>query len=276
MKAFLLFCLCLPALDAAPLPEGVDEPLLMETTMYLYRWVLDERDVERVLPDNKVQYWVRELAPELDEGDASRMLEVWLPQLDLQVSMRKADYEIPELKMQVRNDQFKIINVLKGTPPETSDGYTMLEIPLKEIESYGFARRASASYPEGAFLEVLRATARRDLLAYYAEKGEALPEGPQVVYFSPLSPLANDLWIFWENGGKLLRMASDQDLENPALWEKGGFKLRIFDIREQTVVHLNEVKGSNAYMTRDQVGRYLFNCIVLGKKVILTPPESGG
>lgn len=274
MKTLLLFFLFFSSLQAAPLPEGVDEPLLMEATLYLYRWVLDENDVEAIIPAQSVIYWVRELHPDLDAGDASRMLEIWLPQLNLQLSMRKADYEIAELGVRIQNDQFKITNVLRGPAPDSDDLYHPVKIPYADIEAYGFARRADAQFPEGDFQEALRAAARRDLTAYYAEKGEALPEGPQVVYFSPLSSVANDLWVFWENGGKLLRLASDQDLQNPLLWENEGLRLRIFDIREQTVVHLNEVKGSNAFMTRDQVGRYLFNCLVLGKKVILTPPES--
>jgi hypothetical protein len=31
------------------------------------------------------------------------------------------------------------------------------------------------------------------------------------------------------------------------------------------------VAGSNTYMTRDQVGRTLFNCIILGRRVALKP-----
>ncbi len=45
----------------------------------------------------------------------------------------------------------------------------------------------------------------------------------------------------------------------------------IYDIDEQVVVSLQEVPGSNAYLTRDQVGRALYNCMILGKRVILEP-----
>ena len=48
----------------------------------------------------------------------------------------------------------------------------------------------------------------------------------------------------------------------------------MFDIDEQVVVSLDEVAGSNAYMTRDQVGRILFNCIVLGQQLIVKPEEA--
>ena len=43
--------------------------------------------------------------------------------------------------------------------------------------------------------------------------------------------------------------------------------VRIFDIDEQVVVSLDEVPGSNAYLTRDQVGRVLYNCMVYGKSL---------
>ena len=45
----------------------------------------------------------------------------------------------------------------------------------------------------------------------------------------------------------------------------------MYNIDEQTVVSLDEVAGSNAYMTRDQVGRALFNCIVLGRRLEFEP-----
>jgi hypothetical protein len=272
MKRFFLCCFFLPMLAADPLPEVVDRPLLMEVTTYLYRWVLDEKDVEPVIEEGELVYWLRELSPELDEGDASRMLEVWMPQFSLQITLRKADYRIPEMNLAVKNNQFKITNVLRGNPPAASEGFIVIRIPYAEVEAYAFERRAHAVFPEGAFLEALRETARNQLIAEYKERGEVPPSGSQQVFFAPLSPVANDLWIFWETGGKLLRFSSDLDLEDPALWKKEGLTLRSFDLRKQTVVHLNEVKGSNAYMTRDQVGRYLFNCIVLGKKVLLRPP----
>jgi hypothetical protein len=39
------------------------------------------------------------------------------------------------------------------------------------------------------------------------------------------------------------------------------------------VVSLDEVAGSNAFMTRDQAGRILFNCMVLGRRLELAPPK---
>ena len=35
---------------------------------------------------------------------------------------------------------------------------------------------------------------------------------------------------------------------------------------------LNEAAGSNAFMTRDQIGRALYNCIVLGRRFEVDNP----
>ena len=43
--------------------------------------------------------------------------------------------------------------------------------------------------------------------------------------------------------------------------------IRTCDVRTQTVVSLDEAAGSNEFLTRDQVGRALFNCVVLGRRI---------
>ena len=97
--------------------------------------------------------------------------------------------------------------------------------------------------------------------------------GEHVVHVAPLSPVANELWVFWENRKMLIRFASDLDLENPAMWEHQTLGIRTYDILNQTVVALGEAAGSNAYLTRDQVGRALYNCIVLGRRLAAANPE---
>ena len=92
-----------------------------------------------------------------------------------------------------------------------------------------------------------------------------------MIHLSPLSPVASELWVFWETGRMLLRYGSDLDLADPAVWDHDELMVEAFDIDEQVVVTLDEVSGSNAYMTRDQVGRALFNCVVLGKRLTLQP-----
>jgi hypothetical protein len=54
--------------------------------------------------------------------------------------------------------------------------------------------------------------------------------------------------------------------DNEQLWLRSKLNVKIYDIDKQVVVSLQEVPGSNAYLTRDQVGRALYNCIILGRK----------
>ena len=95
------------------------------------------------------------------------------------------------------------------------------------------------------------------------------PKEDPVVHMAPLSPVANELWVYVENSRVLLRFASDIDLANPAVWEHETLAVRIYEVEKQMVVSLRETEGSNAFMTRDQVGRALFNCVVLGRRMVL-------
>lgn len=62
---------------------------------YLYRWHIDESDIDRVVQSNEVVFWVREIKIELDENDNSRFAAVTLPQFRLEVRLKKADYAVP-------------------------------------------------------------------------------------------------------------------------------------------------------------------------------------
>jgi hypothetical protein len=63
-------------------------------------------------------------------------------------------------------------------------------------------------------------------------------------------------------------------LTNPAVWEHETLAVKLFSLDQKVVVSLDEVAGSNAFMTRDEAGRALFNCIVLGRRVSLQPPAN--
>jgi hypothetical protein len=60
------------------------------------------------------------------------------------------------------------------------------------------------------------------------------------------------------------------------LWGHAALAVRTYDLAEQTVVSLDEVPGSNEFLTRDQVGRALYNCMVLGRRMVLGRPEADG
>jgi hypothetical protein len=152
------------------------------------------------------------------------------------------------------------------------------------MQDYAHRTRTQVRFPEGELLMRFRMSSHGAIRKYLLSREQAglenragtydeLLKQEQVVHLAPLSEVANETWVFWETGRMLIRFASDIDLEHPAVWDHDELAVNIYDIDEQTVVSLDEVAGSNAYLTRDQVGRALFNCIVLGKRMVLNPPD---
>lgn len=262
-----------PPTAAATAEELTAKPWLYEVVRHLYRWYIDERDVDALVKSGTVTFWVREIKPALDEGDRSRFGEVILPQLSLAVRVKRADYAIPELNLTVKCDRFKITSVGHIDVPERMpEGYTSVSAVYAEMREELFKTRSLASFPEGELLEHMRAAARKQILKEAEHVRATTPAGPQIVHLAPLSPIANEAWAFWEGGRMLIRFASDIDLADPAVWEHEDLMVHVYPLDRNVVVSLDEVAGSNAFMTRDQAGRALFNCVVLGKKIELQPP----
>ena len=246
-------------------PELLAKPYLYEVVRHLYRWYMDETDVLKTTPGKEFIFWVRDLHPKLDPGDRSRVGEIVLPQLGIAVRVKQADYTIEETGTKVKNETFKITNVGRiDVPQKAPAGFVPVKVDYTEMRDYLFRTRSQAEFPDEVLVERLRRSTRGELLK---EGGDELPFGEQIVHLSPLSPVANELWVLWENGRKLIRFASDIDLADPLVWDFDELAIRIFDLDNQVVVSLEEAAGSNAYLTRDQVGRALFNCVVLGRRL---------
>ena len=88
-----------------------------------------------------------------------------------------------------------------------------------------------------------------------------------------MSPVANEVWVFVENRNWFLHFTSDSDIENPELWAAQQLRVRLIDAANDTVVSMEEMPGSNVYVTRDQIGRLLYNCIVFGKRILVVTPD---
>ena len=265
--------------ETSPSPAGVgseiSEPYLFEVVRHLYRWYMDEQDIEHTTSDDTTVFWVRQRHPELDPGDQSLLFDILMPRLGVLVTVKKADYMIEELDLVVKSDSFKIINVARTpVPDQPPAGARVVEASYRKMREYLFKTRKQAAFPDDELLDRMRASVRKKLEEDAASNDETTAGREEVIHISPLSPVANELWIFWETGRLLLRFASDIDLANPAVWQHDELAVDLYDVDEQVVVSMNEVAGSNAYMTRDQVGRALFNCIVLGKRMSVTRRDS--
>jgi hypothetical protein len=47
----------------------------------------------------------------------------------------------------------------------------------------------------------------------------------------------------------------------------------VIDLDKDVVTSTKEVPGSNAFVTKDWVGRLFFNCILYGERLVRTPEE---
>jgi hypothetical protein len=257
---------------ASVVPEALTKPgFLFEVVRHLYRWYLDEAEVERVSKDKQIIFWAHSLQPTLDPGDRSILGEILLPQFDLRVKVKKTDYTIEELHTAVRSPDFKITQVLREPgKPTKGKHYTVATANTQEVIDYLFRTRNQHEYPDAALLERMREALRKEFATDSASFTN-VPPGEQIVHLAPLSPVSNEAWVFWETGHKLLHFASDIDLANPAVWQHESLMVRTFDLDQQVVFSHQEAPGSNRFLTRYQVSRALFDCIVLGERVELTP-----
>lgn len=273
----MLLLLCFMASAYAQKPEGappsaeVLEPTyLYEITRHLYRWYMDESDVERDPGGKSLIFWVRRLDVELDEGDHSEIDSICLPLMGIEVRVKKADYVIEDTGVAVKSKGFRIVNVQReDMPEEPPPGTVVVETGYDQMRDYLVRTRLQAEFPDADMREHLRVA----VLEYLGLDPEKREPGEKIVHIAPLSPVANELWVFVEHKKALIRFASDIDLENPEMWKHQALGIRTYDIPNRTVVSMNEAAGSNAYLTRDQVGRALFNCVILGQRLAVVNPE---
>jgi len=258
-----------------PPPELVQQPYLFDIVRHLYRWQLDESEVDRLIVSRQMEFWVRRLDPKLDPGDRSVLGEILLPQLAIGIKVKKADYAIEELGTLVQSRTFKITQVTRGqVPSRTPRDCSVVGVDMQEMRDYLFRTRKQQDFPDPVLIERMRGAfrtqaAKEGILATNA------PAGEQVVHLASISPVANECWVFWEAGRKLLYFASDIDLANPVVWQYEALTARIFDLDQQVVVSHEEAPGSNRFLTRYQVSRALFNCLILGQRVVVPPRLPG-
>jgi hypothetical protein len=260
------------AAPAGPVPAAlVQQTTLYEIVRHLYRWYWDEADIERAAETKEWVFWIRPLKEKLDPGDNSIYAEVLIPGVGTSVRLKKSDYTIEELKLDVKSADFHIKNVARiDLPPAPPRDCLVVRIDAEAMKQYLFRTRTQPDYPDAALFERMRGSLRRELLKEGSRFTNS-PTGEQTVFIAPLSPVGNDVWVFWENQKLLIRFSSDVDLTNPAVWEHDALTVHVYDPYSQMVVSLDDAGGSNNFMTRNQLGRALYNCIILGQRVSVTP-----
>ena len=248
-------------------PELTQLSYLHMVMRYLYRWQLDASEFDDLLAHDRLVYWIRPLNPKLDPGDNSKYVEIIFPQLDMSVVLKKANYTIAEVNEPVVSKSYKITRVTEGdTPKHQPKDCTVVTESTDELRDFLFTTRWQHDYFDPVVVQHLR-----DAVADEAEK-EGLSatnvlNGQQLICIGPRSPAANETWVLWEIRRKLFYIASDIDLADPDAWKYQNLTIRVFDLEKQVVISHEEATGSNFYLTRSQVSRALFNCVILGQRI---------
>jgi hypothetical protein len=142
----------------------------------------------------------------------------------------------------------------------------VVSLDSQEIRDFLFRTRFQHDYFDPVIVEHLRDAVREQAAKERLSSTNVLG-GQQLIDVAPLSPVANETWVLWEIRRKLFHISSDIDLAEPAVWKYQTLRIRAFDLDKQVVVSHREASGSNFYLTRYQVSRALFNCIVLGQRI---------
>ena len=243
---------------------------MLEVLRYVYRWHFDHSYVLEAGKVDQLEVWSRRLHPKLDADDRSEYGEMWIPAAKTVIELKRAEYTVPELKLEIAESAFKVTRVSRQTsPPAPSRQYQVRDYPIEEVRDYLFATRTNLV----PISDTLRAAARKLIADYLNQTHEGSFTQDQICYISPLSSVCNDLWIFWETERKVLFFSADMDLTNPGFSQLSQLRMQVIDLDKDIVASTREVPGSNAFVTKDWVGRLLFNCILYGERVVRTPEQ---
>ncbi len=258
------------AASATTLTQLQEKPFVFAVLEYLYRWHFDQSFVLEAGKEDTLEVWVRELHPRLDDGDRSGFAEMWIPALNMRVELKHSDYLIPEMNLAVVDRSFKVKRVVRQLrSPASRSRYEVSRYALSEVQDHLFGSRTN----QMQMSDNLRVAARKLVFDYLNKAHPAPFTEDQILYVAPVSSVCNDLWAFWETDRKLMLFSADMDLANPGFEQLSQLRLEVIDLDKDVVASTKEVPGSNAFVTKDWVGRMFFNCILYGERIEKTAEE---
>jgi hypothetical protein len=256
--------------DQAALTPFLEKPFVFAVLGHIYRWHFDQSYVLEAGQVDDFEVWARRLYPRLDAEDRSEFAELWMPAIHTRIELKRSDYRVPEMNLAVVDKSFKVTRVTRQPrPPAPRSDYEVGRYARAELQDHLFATRADRAPVSDA----LRAAARKLVIEYLNKSHPAPFTEDQILYVAPVSTVCNDLWVFWENGRKVMLFSADMDLSNPGFAELSQLRLEVIDLDKDVVASTKEVPGSNAFVTKDWVGRLFFNCILYGERLVRTPDE---
>ena len=275
MKTVLLLLslstLCLGAPLNTPEKLPFDDTYLFGLLHHLCYWHLDDYSYFKYDTNDTVEILYKELSPPGDPGDKSVYCEIIVPGLDMSVMMKKALYRIEEMDTTISNTSYKFTSFnreinLAANPKYKA--YCKKLIPEKELFELIFNKRASLPELTPYLIHKLK-EALPKIVAGELPNNKDLNE---IFYIAPVTKYENTIIIFWENEKKLIVLSSDADFSTPLFWQSLSMSIEIFDMKKDIVTSLQQVLGSNAYVTKNWISRILFNCVIDGYKLNISVP----
>ena len=254
----------------ANLERVLEKQFLLDVIQYVYRWHYDQSFMLEPEKQDALEIWARAIHPNLDPGDRSEFVELWIPAVRTRVELKRSDYRVLELNLEVVDPSFKVKRVSRQPRPSAPKSqHRITRLPRTEVSDYLFNTRAQTA----PVAEPVRQAIRGFVASYLSRAHPGGFTEKQIFYAAPSSPVCNDIWVFWETGRKVMLFSADMDLSHPGAGELSQLHLEVIDLDRDVVTAASEVPGSNAFVTKDWVGRLFYNCILFGNRLERTPEE---
>lgn len=244
--------------------ELTQEAFLREVFLHAYHWYLDDRFFGEQAQRESVDFWIRELKPELDEDDRSKFAEVFLPAADLLLRLKKSDYEIPEIDLQVKDSTYRIVGAeLRAEQfPQSSEAVAVV-LDRSELWAWMETRREKRHQLSLEKLTRIEEAVKQ----WLRDHVDSPPEVGHRFYVADVTPVSGDVWVYWPHGRLVLRLAGEMGHGAHALTHHLPLHVEVHHLQRGVVASLLEQSGGNRALTKDWAGRILYECLVRGVAV---------
>ncbi|MGB0413700.1 MAG: hypothetical protein ACPGJU_04575 [Coraliomargarita sp.] len=274
MKA-LTSCLLILTSFAPLNAQPFDQSYAYELFRYLYRWHMDDAILGDTLVEmGDVAVYYRSFEPkQRDDSDLSDYLELWIPFAKLEVTLKRSDYKIPKLDVEISDQHYKVLSAqhYKSADFDPSQ-FQKIVYAHDALFDYLDKTRNDAAFPEESTRERISQEATRILKERGLYDPAVMNEALQFGYAAPISIASNELWFYWVNGRKFIRFNADISHEHPSFWKLADARVEVIDVDTQVIVSPHE-KSPHGHFTKDYIGRVLFNCVVHGQHLVIPRDE---
>lgn len=273
MKALcltLVLAILAPVRGATALPLDpalTNREWLLDVLLYSYYWYLDDAFFAEKAENKDAELWVRSIEPRTrDADDRSRFGQVWLPGAKVLLTVKQADYQIPELNLHARTANYRVLRgSFETAAPAPENAWKSVPFSWGEIAETFRSARHQIHVPGPNTKQVVQTMLRREM------QRAGVTRGPQRFYIAARTTVASEVWVFWQNQRTIFQISGDMDITDRAAVGQLPLLIRQFNLANNVVASLLEAQASNAVISRDRASRVLFMCVARGQEIVLDP-----